>query len=179
MAIIAAMALLAARAPWEREETVQGAASVVDGDTILLLGTRVRLSEIDAPEIAQTCMDPSGLAYACGERARSALIELIGGRQVTCAGRGLDRYGRLLGRCSAGATDLNRAMVEAGWAVAYGDFNDAQAVARQESRGLWAGIFDQPQEWRRLHGAIDDGDDRGFFARLFNFWHMSRYPSDD
>lgn len=178
MAIIAALFLLTARAPWKEQEMLEGSARVVDGDTILLAATRIRLAGIDAPELAQTCENSVG-EYACGREARTALNQLVAGRRVTCTSSGSDRYGRMLALCRVGDTDLNRTMVEQGWAVAYGDYERTEADARRARRGLWAGAFDQPQEWRRLHGQLDETGDRGFVARLFDFWHRSDYPNDD
>lgn len=43
-----------------------GRASVVDGDTIELHGTRIRLYRIDAPESARLCRDSQGMEYCCG-----------------------------------------------------------------------------------------------------------------
>ena len=50
-----------------------------------------------------------------------------------------------------GGKDLNRSQVEAGWAIAYGDYETEQAVARAGKAGIWAGTFDQPQDWRESH----------------------------
>ncbi|RUV47413.1 thermonuclease family protein, partial [Mesorhizobium sp. M5C.F.Ca.IN.020.14.1.1] len=68
-----------------------------------------------------------------------------------------DRYGRLLGDCNAGGKDLNRAQVEAGWAVAYGDFETEEAAARSGKAGIWAGTFDEPHDWResRDHEVVE------------------------
>jgi endonuclease YncB( thermonuclease family) len=43
-----------------------GAVRVVDGDTLDVGGTRVRLHGIDAPEIGQHCNRPDGLRWDCG-----------------------------------------------------------------------------------------------------------------
>ena len=45
----------------------------------------------------------------------------------------------------------NRAMVETGQAVAYGDYRDAEMQARTERKGLWKSSFDRPQDWRKMH----------------------------
>ena len=50
-----------------------------------------------------------------------------------------------------GGMDLNRAQVEAGWAVAYGDFETEESLARTRKAGIWAGTFDEPQDWRKSH----------------------------
>jgi endonuclease YncB( thermonuclease family) len=155
-----------------REET--GAATVNDGDTLTLGTTRVRLRGIDAPEYAQTCTR-AGADYPCGKMARQALVELTRGRSVTCEGWRTDRYGRLLGDCRAGDVEVNRALVEAGWAVAHGDFEGEEAKARAAGRGIWAGTFQRPQDWRREHQRpTEDRHDRlgsmaAAVAELFRF----------
>src|SRR4051812_12239262 len=77
-------------------EAVSGAARVVDGDTIEIGSTKVRLYGIDAPESAQTCTGPLGKAYACGETATARVRQMTAGKAVTCTGDQHDRYGRLL-----------------------------------------------------------------------------------
>ncbi|MBX6375267.1 MAG: thermonuclease family protein [Acetobacteraceae bacterium] len=131
---------------------LQGRARVIDGDTIEVAGRRVRLHGIDAPERDQAC-ERGGRSYACGEEATRALAQLLAGREVRCAGRGQDRYGRVLAVCRAGGADIGEAMVRAGWAVAFRryaeDYASAEAAARRERLGLWAGRFDAPEDWRR------------------------------
>jgi len=149
-ALFGLLALAAARMDRLAMRREQGAVTVADGDSLTLGTVRIRLRGIDAPEYAQTCTR-DGADYACGRMARQALVALTAGRPVTCDGWQKDRYGRLLGDCRAGGVDLNRAQVEAGWAVAYGGFESEEAVARAARRGIWAGSFVQPQEWRRGH----------------------------
>ncbi|OQP88345.1 hypothetical protein BTR14_02600 [Rhizobium rhizosphaerae] len=151
--VLAAVALLVAILSHPKgARSVSGRAQVVDGDTLVLSGRRlrIRLVGIDAPERAQTCILPENPAWDCGEAARHRLEQLIDGRAVTCEGEGQDRYGRLLAHCRAGETALNAAMVEAGFAVASGDFRAEEARARLEHRGLWASRFTRPQIWRRM-----------------------------
>ena len=153
-------ALIALVSKLDRTETrtQRGAAFISDGDSLTLDGRRVRLRGIDAPEYMQVCRNDDGADYACGKLARQALVQLIAARPVSCEGRQQDRYGRLLGDCSVGDVDLNRALVLAGWAVAYGDFAAEEAAARAARRGIWAGSFERPQDWRRRH---DDRQDEG------------------
>jgi endonuclease YncB( thermonuclease family) len=130
---------------------------VVDGDSLEITrdgrAYRVRLKGIDAPEMDQTCRAAGG-PYPCGEHARTALDGLIrAGGGVTCEVGDSDSYGRFLGVCrDAKGRDLNAAMVEAGWALAYRHYTEAyvpqEERARKAERGLWAGTFTAPWDWR-------------------------------
>lgn len=155
VAILGLVGLLAARLDRVETRQTSGRAIVNDGDTITLLGERVRLKGIDAPEYNQTCRR-AGQTYRCGQSARAALADLIGEGPVECIGWERDRYGRFLGTCRAGTTELNRSLVAQGWAVAYGDFEAEEEEARQRRVGLWAGEFDPPRQWREMHGDMTD-----------------------
>ena len=96
-----------------------GTATVIDGDTIEVHGTRIRLHGIDAPESRQECNRADGTNWRCGQQAALALSDRIGRSTVRCDPRDRDRYGRIITICFKGAEDLNRWMVAAGWAVAY------------------------------------------------------------
>jgi endonuclease YncB( thermonuclease family) len=152
MAIFFALvALLAARLnKREPVEPLVGKAYVIDGDTISIAGNHIRLKGIDAPELTQSCGNASAL-NACGQVSRQTLIRLIGGRPVRCAGDGHDKYNRSLATCFIDETNLNQAMVEAGQAIAYGDYHDAEVQARRAKKGLWGTTFEVPQDWRREH----------------------------
>lgn len=121
---------------------------IFDGDTIAIQGQHIRLKGMDTPETQQNCQ-LQGKDYACGRSATAALRKLIGRQTVTCTSEGRDRYNRILGFCKAGEIDLNRTLVEQGWAVAYGLYQREEAQARKDKRGLWAGNFERPRQWRQ------------------------------
>ncbi|WP_245444961.1 thermonuclease family protein [Pseudaminobacter soli (ex Li et al. 2025)] len=150
VAILGMLAVVSARFDLLATRQNTGSVIVNDGDTVTLNGERIRLIGMDAPEYMQAC-NKGGIDYPCGRQAREALVRLIAGRSVTCEGSKRDRYGRLLAVCNAGGVDLNRAMVEQGWAVAYGDYGDAERMARDRRAGIWAGTFEQPSDWRASH----------------------------
>ena len=131
---------------------VAGQASVIDGDTIEIHGTRIRLHGIDAPESGQICM-ADGAQWRCGQQAALALDARIGGRPVVCSERDIDRYGRTVGVCNAGGEDLNAWMVAEGWALAYRkystDYVEEEAAAQAAGVGIWRGEFVAPWDWRR------------------------------
>ena len=86
-------------------EPIVGRASVIDGDTLDVRGTRIRLHGIDAPESGQTCKDAAGKDYRCGQAA--ALSDRIGAAPIACEPRDTDRYGQTVAVCRKGAEDLN------------------------------------------------------------------------
>lgn len=152
-ALIAAVAFAAAMFERFSAETITGNVRVVDGDSLAMGQRRLRLKGIDAPEIRQRCQR-DGFEYPCGTEAASYLRGLIAGGEVECRGEGVDRYGRDLVRCSIGNLDLNQAMVRSGHAVAFGDYRQDEAAARNEQAGLWAGEFEMPKQWRAVHGGL-------------------------
>ncbi|UCA44506.1 thermonuclease family protein [Pseudochrobactrum sp. XF203] len=125
-----------------------GSLHIYDGDTIAIQGQRIRLKGMDTPETQQNC-NMDGKDYNCGRNATAELRRLIGNQTVTCTADGRDQYDRILAFCKAGETDLNRTMVEQGWAVSYGLYQREEAQARKNKRGLWAGEFERPGKWRR------------------------------
>lgn len=150
---LAAMALLASSAQALDTRPIAGQASVIDGDTIEIHGKRIRLFGIDAPEDGQLCDDARGKAYRCGQRAALALSDKIGRQTVSCEPRDIDRYKRVVAVCRIGATDLNGWLVFEGLAIAYRYFSKAyvsqENEARKAKRGIWAGSFVEPYEWRK------------------------------
>jgi len=135
-----------------RAEPITGSALVTDGDTVVIRGQRIRLEGIDAPETDQICMDSEQRRFACGLQARDALRRFIGDGPITCTGDELDRYGRRLMVCVVGDLEINAAMVESGWALAFVRYSDRyleqERLARNHSNGLWAGAFIAPWDWR-------------------------------
>ncbi len=149
-------ALFVAGVSWPASAAdIAGPARVVDGDTIVIAGTHVRLWGVDAPERKQTCQGHDGATYECGRDATAVLLELARG-EVVCVVRDHDRYGRLVAVCSTEVGELNATMVRRGWAVEYrqysgGRYRAEESAARAEGLGLWAGRFEMPAEWRHRH----------------------------
>lgn len=151
IAVLVVLALAAGLAWFRAEDIVlTGAARIVDGDTLVVAGRRVRLAGLDAPEMDQLCLR-EGRDYPCGIVARDALRTLLAGREPSCAIEGRDRYGRDLGRCSVAGADLGADLVRRGLAVAYGAYTPEENAARAAGAGLWAGSFTRPDAWRRTH----------------------------
>ena len=128
-----------------------GPAYVIDGDTIDVAGTRIRLWGMDAPESGQMC-GRLGAIYACGQEATAHLRALMAGAEVACQPRVKDRYSRAVAVCRVGLVDVGAAMVRDGWAFAFvrysADYIAEEQEARLAARGMWAGTFTFPWEWR-------------------------------
>lgn len=137
--------------PPYRGETIVGRASVVDGDTIEIHGTQIRLFGIDAPEGNQTCLE-GGMPTRCGQYSAVALADKIGSGPVTCEAKDVDKYNRVVAVCRSGGEDLNAWMVSQGMAVAYRqysvDYVPQEEHAARLKRGIWKGDFILPWDWR-------------------------------
>lgn len=121
-------------------EGLSGAAIVLDGDTIEVEGVRVRLYGIDAPEGAQRCKGPKQ-DWQCGRAATRALERMTRGKTVSCAGRGVDNYSRLLAVCRADGVDVGASLVRQGFAWAFIKYSkiyvDDETQAREARRGVF------------------------------------------
>lgn len=126
---------------------------VIDGDTIVLDGNSIRLEGIDAPELAQVCLNAAGQSYACGKIARDHLRGLIRSAKVRCEGSTKDTYGRRIATCFAGPKNLNKEMVGSGQAYAFmrysNRYHSAQQHARRLDLGIWAGYSEAPWDFRK------------------------------
>ncbi len=117
---------------------------VIDGDTFearvrvwpgLEVRTKVRLRNIDAPELHARCAEELAKAQA----ARSALETMLAAGGVTVSRVGIDKYG---GRVDAlvatrDTADVSAALLNGGWARSYdggrrGSWCDQESVLRHQ-----------------------------------------------
>ncbi|HEX8205203.1 MAG TPA: thermonuclease family protein [Solirubrobacteraceae bacterium] len=117
---------------------------VVDGDTLVVDGERVRLIGIDTPESVKP-----GTPVECFAReASAALKRLVGGRRVRLVTdvERRDRYGRLLAYVYRGELFVNAELVRQGYATVatfppnvrhVDELLHLQREARENTRGLW------------------------------------------
>jgi endonuclease YncB( thermonuclease family) len=111
--------------------------AVVDGETLRLSGHVVRLEGVAAPRRGEACR----LATDCAGAAASRLARLVRDQRVACTVDGADQVGRAVASCQAGGTDINRAVVASGWALASVNspgLKQAEQTARAQHLGLWA-----------------------------------------
>ena len=139
------------------EHSVRGAqvgrVEVLDGNTLVMRGQRIRLWGIDSPEKAQPCTK-NGQRWMCGQDAALALEDRINKRLVACYEKGLDEKGRMMGQCFIGHIDLNGWLARYGWALSYRPattmYNSRESMARFQRIGIWRdGGMEAPWEWRK------------------------------
>lgn len=100
---------------------LRGRAWVIDGDTIDIAGTRIRLAGIDAPE----------LDHPYGKNAKWALVNLCKGQEVRAVYDGDQSHDRTVATCFLpDGRDLSAEMVRAGLAIDWPKF----------SRGKYSGL---------------------------------------
>jgi len=134
-------------------DDLTGQASIIDGDTLEIHGTRIRLWGIDAAESSQLCRDEDSLQYRCGAKAANDLNAFIARRPVSCLPISLDRYGRTVATCTVGGADLGDWIVRNGLALDWPEYSKrkydaAQRDAEQAGRGIWTGSYVEPWLYR-------------------------------
>ena len=121
-------------------------ARVVDGDTLVLAsGEKVRYLLVDTPESV------NGASDCYGHEAAELNRQLALGHEVTLRYDDAachDRYGRLLAYVSVDGRELNRVLVERGYACVlylppagserHAEYDGLEQAARAEGRGMWA-----------------------------------------
>ena len=115
--------------------------AVVDGGTLRLGDRVVRLQGVEAPARGTECGAGGGSGEDCGVAAANALAALVRGTAVACRVTGVDGRGHCYAVCQASGTELNRAVIAAGWARVAADqpaLKRVEDTARAERRGVWA-----------------------------------------
>ena len=141
-----------------RIEFQNGPVEIVDGDTVWIGIHQIRLHGIDTVEPKQQCWNNEE-NVGCHEHTLDALHDLIDGTDFHCHGHiGKDekpivRYSRYVATCYANGIEVNRAMVESGWALAAhnkdGDgYRDSETKAKEQKLGLHQWTFEIPHDFR-------------------------------
>lgn len=148
--VIAAIAFVLKKNEGPPRYEVTGKARLVDGDSLVIDGLKIRMKNIDAPEGRQNCRR-NGKDWRCGQEATMRLRNFINKRPISCKGDKYDRYNRLLAICTVAGQDLNKWMVQEGWAVAFGSYRREERAASRAKRGIWSSSFQRPRAWRAEH----------------------------
>ena len=124
---------------------------IVDGDTIVLNGEKIRFSGIDTPELKQTCLHNNEIVD-CGMSAKILLIKKIGNKTPECIREGKDVYNRTLAECFINGKSLSKFLVRSGYAFAYRKYSkkfiDDEDFAKANKNGMWAMKFKYPWDFR-------------------------------
>ena len=125
---------------------------VVDGDTIVLNGEKIRFSGIDSPELKQTCMNGDQKVF-CGIFAKMLLIKKIGNETPKCISEGKDAYKRTLAECFINGESLSGFLVRSGYAFAYRKYSkkfiEDEEFAKKNKLGMWSMKFEYPWDFRK------------------------------
>ena len=125
---------------------------IIDGDTIILNGEKIRFSGIDTPELKQTCLN-DGQEVGCGVTAKQLLAEKIGNTTIECISEGKDTYKRTLAECFVNGESLSKFLVRSGYAFAYRKYSKKfvkdEEFAKANKLGMWAMTFQYPWDFRK------------------------------
>tara|TARA_B100001245_G_scaffold84158_1_gene60681 strand:+ start:71 stop:490 length:420 start_codon:yes stop_codon:yes gene_type:complete len=125
---------------------------VIDGDTIVLNGEKIRFSGIDTPELKQKCIKNDQKVF-CGVLAKKLLLEKIGNKTPKCIKEGKDIYKRTLAECFINGESLSVFLVRNGYAFAYRKYSDKfikeEEFAKKNKNGLWSMKFEYPWDFRK------------------------------
>ena len=111
---------------------IVGRASVIDGDTLEIASTRIRLAGIEAPEASQLCRGQDSLHYRCGAKAANDLDAMLKDRVVTCSTSGRS-YDRVVATCTVDDTDISAWMVKQGLALDWPKYSKGRYAADQQA----------------------------------------------
>ena len=125
---------------------------IVDGDTIVLNGEKIRFSGIDTPELKQTCMNGDQKVF-CGKLAKMLLVKKIGNKTPECIREGKDVYKRTLAECFINGESLSAFLVRSGYAFAYRKYSKKfikdEEFAKKNKLGMWSMKFEYPWDFRK------------------------------
>ncbi len=124
-----------------------GQASVIDGDTLEIHGTHIRLWGIDAPESSQLCRDSDSNLYRCGANAANDLDTFIARRPVNCKRVSEDQYGRSVATCSVGGIDLGEWLVRNGLALDWPRYSKGRYAAAERDADRSGRGYGQAATW--------------------------------
>jgi len=125
---------------------------IVDGDTIILNGEKIRFLGIDTPELKQTCLQDNE-KVSCGMFAKMLLVKKIGDNTPKCIGEKKDFYKRTLAECFVNGESLSKFLVRSGYAFAYRKYSTKfikdEDFAKKNKLGMWSMTFQYPWDFRK------------------------------
>lgn len=109
---------------------------IIDGDTFVASGRKIRVWGIDAPEKGDTAYRVSGWL----------LKSLLENKEIKCRFITVDKYKRDVMQCYSGDMDVGAVMVKFGMARDYrkysaGYYQQEELEAKEKKRGIWSTKF--------------------------------------
>lgn len=153
-----ALVLFCAGGAWSAD--ISGTLRVIDGDTVEVDETRIRLHGIDAPERGQPCLTLGGQEWGCGDWVSRQVHDRFQGQTALCEALDQDRYGRIVARCTVRGQDMGQVLVQEGLAYAYRKYSMAydldEKAAFVANRGLHGFTLQSPARYRltRTRGRV-------------------------
>ena len=86
--------------------TLEGVASAIDGDTIIINNYKIRLNGVSAPELSEEG----------GKEAKQAMQKILENKTIKCSLSGRKSYERYIGVCWIGAVDVGALIILQGFA---------------------------------------------------------------
>ena len=86
--------------------TLEGLASAIDGDTIIVNNYKIRLNGVSAPELSEEG----------GNEAKQAMQKILENKTIKCSLSGRKSYERYIGVCWIGAIDVGALIIMQGFA---------------------------------------------------------------
>ena len=86
--------------------TLEGVASAIDGDTIIINNYKIRINGVSAPELSEEG----------GNEAKQAMQKILENKTIKCSLSGRKSYERYIGVCWIGAVDVGALIILQGFA---------------------------------------------------------------
>ena len=152
LAILVLGYLLVGSTTIETKKVKSDSIKIVDGDTIVLNGEKIRFSGIDTPELKQTCTKGNE-NISCGISAKMILAKKIGNEIPECISEGKDYFKRTLAECFVNGESLSSFLVRSGYAFAFRKYSkkfvEDEEFAKENKLGLWSMTFQYPWDYRK------------------------------
>lgn len=146
---------------------------VLDGDTMVLSwGQRVRLRDVDAPEID----------FCSGQEAKEKLEELVLDKRITLEDAFSDKMGRIIAFVYVGDVFVNEELVKEGWARFDGHKSSHSEIlkaafqsAQGEERGIFSPLCHQTENLDNPKCSIKGNIDKNSGEKTYHFPGCSEY----
>lgn len=128
----------------------------IDGDTVKINGSTVRMAFIDAPEKPNARGQDNGMGHGQrgwqGSEMAIIMMQSHSHHVINCPSRERGYYGRRISECFLGKTNIGLELVKRGWAWSLpksGPYHEAMIDACSKRLGIWRDDFViTPKDWR-------------------------------